>query len=133
VRSWRGYFILAGSFLGLFGCGNQAPPATHENVKREQVLPLTLGGFIKDEPEAEKIGGICSTDETRSSLNCDVYNGLPGWTLTELTLAVVWLPHGEDDVRYFQVPIMIKPRTTERIAVRLGRQLPPDEFFKFQG
>lgn len=133
MRSWRVYFILAGSFLGLFGCGNQAPPATHENEKREQVLPLTLGGFLKDGPEAEKIDGVCSTDETRRSLICDIYNGLPGWTVTEVTLVVTWQPPGNDSSRLYNVPITIKPLTTERVTVRLGLQLPPDNFFKFLG
>jgi len=51
-------------------------------------------------------------------------NGLPGWTITEVTSAVTWSPYGKDDVRYFQVPVIIQPRTTEHVAVRLGLQLP---------
>jgi hypothetical protein len=116
------------SIVGSFGCGNEIAPAVHEEVKREQVLPLTFGGFLKDGPKAEKIDGVCGADDTRNLLNCDIYNGLPGWTVTEVTLVVLLAPYGEDDSRYYQVPIIIKPRTTEHVAVRLGLQLPPDYF-----
>ena len=34
------------------GCGSQSAPASHEEVKRVQTLPLTFGGFLKDGPEA---------------------------------------------------------------------------------
>jgi len=114
--------------LASFGCGNQSAPATHENVKPELVLPLTLGGFLKDGPEYERLGGVCAPDDARTLLNCDIYNGLPGWTITEVTLFVSWLPYA--DVRHYQVPILIKPQTAEHVTVRLGLQLPPDDFSK---
>ena len=115
------------TILASFGCGNQTVPAAHESVKREQVLPLTFGGFLKDGPEAERVEGVCGTVDTHNLLNCDIYNGLPGWTLTEVTLVVTWAPYEKDDVRNYQVPIIIKPRTTETVTVRLGLQLPPDD------
>ena len=40
-------------------------------------------------------------------------------------MVVTWSP-SVNDVRYYQVPVNIKPHTTEQIAIRLGLQLPPD-------
>jgi hypothetical protein len=110
-----------------FGCGNQSAPTIHESVKREQVLPLTLGGFLKDGTETEQVKGVCGTDSTRNLLNCDIYNGLPGWTITEVTLAVTCYPYEENSARYYQAPNIIKPRTAEHVSVRLGLQLPLDD------
>jgi hypothetical protein len=108
------------TMLTFSNCGSQS----HDNVKRDQILPLTLGGFLKDGPETERVTGMCRADNTRTLLNCDIYNGLPGWAITEVTLAVSWSPYEKDDVRYYQVAAMIKPRTTEHVTVRLGLQLP---------
>ena len=121
------------SIVASFGCGNQTAPTVHEEANREQVLPLTFGGFLKDGPKAEKIYGVCGADDTRNLLNCDIYNGLPGWTVTEVTLVVLLAPYGDGDSRYYQVPIIIKPRTTEHVAVRLGLHLPPDYFRESDG
>jgi hypothetical protein len=85
--------------------------------------------FLKDGPEAEQIGGVCGPDDTRNLLNCDIYNGLPGYIITEVTLLVTWFPVEDDNARRFNVPITIKPLTTEHIVVRLGLQLPPDNVF----
>jgi hypothetical protein len=114
------------SMVVSFGCDTRSVPAVHEEGSREQTLALTLGGFLRDGPESEKISGVCGTDVTRNVLNCDVYSGLPEWTVTEVTMGVTVAPYEKDDARFYQVPILIKPRTTERIAIRLGLQLPPD-------
>jgi hypothetical protein len=116
--------------LASSGCANQAAPTPHESLTQEQVLPLTFGGFLKDGPEAEQVQGVCGTDDTRNLLNCDIYNGLPGWTITEVTLVITWSPYEKENVRYYQVPIVIEPRTTEHVTVRLGLQLPPDDILK---
>jgi hypothetical protein len=110
--------------LASFGCGNQPAPAAHESAKREQVLPLTYGGFLEGDHEAEKLDGACWADNTRLLLNCDFYNGLPGWTISEVLLRVAWLTR--DNVRDYRIPIIIKPLTTEHVTVRLGQQLPPE-------
>jgi hypothetical protein len=109
-----------------FGCENRNAPAIHEKLERAQTLPLTFGGFLKDGPEAEKVSGVCGTDDTRDLLTCDLYNGLPEWTITEVTLGVPLSPYGRDDARYYQVSILIKPRTTEHVIVKLGLRLPTD-------
>jgi hypothetical protein len=109
------------------GCQGRVAPAPHDVTKREQVLPLTLGGFLKDGPEAERVQGVCGPDNSRNLLNCDIYNGLLGWTITEVTLYVSWSPYEKKDLRYYQVPVTIQPQTTEHVTVRLGLQLPPDE------
>ena len=118
------------TILASVGCEKQSAPAIHENVRREQVLPLTFGGFLKDGSETEKIGGVCGTDDTRILLNCDIYNGLSGWTISEVTLDVIRVASEGDSARRYNVPITIKPLTTEHVTVRLGLQLPPDTVFK---
>jgi hypothetical protein len=122
--------LFAPGILASFGCSNQTAPAPHESVKQEQPLPLTFGGFLKDGPEAERVGGVCGTDYTRNLLNCDIYNGLPGWIITEITLVVTWAPYEKNDSRYYQIPIIIEPRMTEHVTLRLGLRLPPDDVFK---
>ncbi len=93
--------LLVGSMM-LFGCqaGQYGPSAQRESKRQEQELPLTLGGFLKDGPETEKLDGVCGPDETRNVVSCDVYNGLPAWTITEVTFVVTWSPYKDDDKRY---------------------------------
>jgi hypothetical protein len=102
------------------GCGRQNSPTARAEAKREQVLPLTFGGFLKDGPEAEKVGGVCRPNDRRSLLDCDIYNGLSGWTITGVTLFLSWSPYEGDDSRYYEVRAVIKPRTAEHVSVRLG-------------
>jgi hypothetical protein len=101
-------------------------------VRGEQDLRITFGGFVENHPEGGKLGGVCGTDDTRNVLNCDIYNGLLDWTVTEITLLVTWSPYGDDDKRYYRVPVSIEPLKTERVSVRLGLQLPPDDRWGFQ-
>lgn len=115
------------------GCGNHVAVGAHENTRPEQILPLTFGGFLKDGPEAEQVSGVCGPDETRNLLNCDIYNGLPEWIITAVTLRVTWAPYNDQDTRDYDVPVVIQPHTTERVPVRLGMQLPlADAFTKHQ-
>jgi hypothetical protein len=125
------YLFSALTVLAYSGCGNHVAIGAHENSKAEQILPLTFGGFLKDGPEAEQVHGICGPDETRNLLNCDIYNGLPGWVLTAVTLRVTWIPYEETNVRDYDVPVIIRPLTTENVVVRLGLQLPPDNVLMF--
>jgi hypothetical protein len=128
VSVWDNFVVA--SFLAtlvLCSCGDRSTTVTRENAQQDRALPLTLGGFLKDGPEAERVEGVCEHDYTRTVLNCDLYNGLRGWVVTEVTLAVTWLPYRDGDLRYYQVPITIRPFTTERATIRLGLQLPNDE------
>lgn len=124
--------LLLVCMLAEVGCGNQNTPASHREIKREQVLPLTLGGFLKDGPEEEKVEGICTSDDTRALVNCDIHNGLQGWTITEVTLFVGLIPYEKNSGHYYRVSSTIKPLTTERLAVRLGLQLPPGGSWSWQ-
>jgi hypothetical protein len=118
--------------IGLASVGCQHPSASppRSEISDEQVLPITFGGFLKDGPENETLNGVCGTDISRNLLNCDIYNGFPAWTITEVTLAVSWAPYGNGDVRYFRVPVTIQPQQSEHVTVRLGLQLPPDEVLR---
>lgn len=98
-----------------------------QDKKAEQDLRITVGGFPQDRPEGGKLAGVCGTDSTRNVLNCDIYNGLLDWTVTEIILAITWSPYGDDDKRYYRVRVSIEPLKTERVSVRLGLQLPPDD------
>ena len=71
-------------------------------------------------PEAEKVGGVCRPNDRRSLLDCDIYNGLSGWTITGVTLFLSWSPYEGDDSRYYEVRAVIKPCTAEHVSVRLG-------------
>ncbi len=106
--------------------GSLASAADRQESNADQDLRITLGGFVQDHPEGGKLGGGCGPDDTRNVLVCDIYNGLLGWTVTEVLLGVEWSPHGDDDKRFYRVSVSIEPLTTERVSVRLGLQLPPD-------
>ena len=92
----------------------------------EQDLKLTYGGFLDGGDEHQQIRGVCKPDLTRTSLGCDVYNGLPNWNLTKVVIRVVWTPYGSDATRDFQERVSIPPLTTFHIAFRLGVTLPDD-------
>lgn len=98
-----------------------------QDKKAEQDLRITFGGFVENHPERGELGGVCGTDNTRNVLNCDIYNGLLDWTVTEITLVVTWSPYESENKRYYRVPVSIEPLKTDRVSVRLGLQLPPDD------
>jgi hypothetical protein len=111
--------------LLVIGCQDyQAPQSTPQ--PKPQDLPITLGGFIEGHSESEKVSAACGIKSARETLFCDFYNGLPGWRLTEMTVVIVWSPYGDDDKRYFKIPVSIKPFMSEHQDIRLGLQLPRD-------
>lgn len=99
----------------------------------KQDLRITLGGFREGHPDEGKLKGVCSPDLTRNILDCDIYNGLQGWAVSEFTLVVTWSPYQDDDKRYYAQRVSIEPLTSERVSVRLGLQLPQDTRLKFPG
>jgi hypothetical protein len=78
--------------LLIIGCERETAPTQSGSAKREQELPLTFGGFLKGGPEDERLDGVCGPDLSRNVVECDIYNGLPGWRITEITIKVVILP-----------------------------------------
>src|ERR1700692_2311943 len=68
----------------------------------ERDLQITFGGFVKGGNEEEKIEGTCRSVETGNVLNCDIYNGLTGWRITELVIRITWAPYSAEDVRDFR-------------------------------
>jgi hypothetical protein len=103
------------------GCGPQPTKPSFE-----QNLRLTYGGFLDGGDEHQQVSGVCKPDLTRTSLGCDVYNGLPNWYLTKVVIRVVWTPYGSDATRDFQEQVSIPPLTTSHIHLRLGVTLPDD-------
>jgi hypothetical protein len=92
----------------------------------EQDLRITVGGFLEGGDEQQKLDGVCGTDDTRNVFNCDIYNGLPNWGITELVIRVVWAPYSAGNVRDFREQVSIPPLTTASLRFRLGTQLPED-------
>jgi hypothetical protein len=89
-------------------------------------LRLTLGGYREGHPEEGELNGVCTPNVARTSMDCDIYNGLAGWSISEVTIVVTWSPYGEDDKRYYSERVSIEPQKTQRIAILLGLQLPID-------
>jgi len=114
------------------GCDAMQAPEKHKDAPRPQELPLTFGGFIENHPDRGTLGGTCTPDVTRGVLNCDVYNGLLDWTLTEITVAVTWSTYGQDDKRYYRETVSIEPLQTRQVSIRLGLQLPPDDSIRLR-
>ena len=120
--------IIAFSALMVFGC--QATPISEKPKvapPKEQELPITVGGFIENHPERGTLNGVCGTDVTRNVLNCDIYNGLLDWTVTEITLGVTWAPDNDNDKRYYREGVSIESLKTSQVSIRLGLQLPLDD------
>jgi hypothetical protein len=93
---------------------------------KDEDLGLTLGGFREGRPDEGELNGICTGDSTRTVLNCDVYNGLKGWTVSEFTLMITWYPYKDDDKRSYAEHVSIEPMETNRASIKLGLQLPSD-------
>lgn len=111
--------------FALFGCQDVTKtPKKPKDSPQEQDLRITLGGFIENHPERGALGGVCGTDTTRNVLNCDIYNGLLDWAVTEITLVVTWLPYDDNNKRYYREPVSIGSLKTSPVSVRLGLQLP---------
>lgn len=126
--------LIAVEFLALcaFSCDRpeRASPAKSES---EVDLRITFGGFRDGHPDEGKLEGVCTPDPSRTILNCDIYNGLGGWAVSEFTLVVTWSPYNDDDKRDFVQRVSIEPSTTEHVSIRLGIQLPQDTRLKFRG
>jgi len=121
--------------LGLCIPSCERPKQTPQPKREDdQDLRITFGGFREGHPDEGKLEGVCSPDRTRSILDCDIYNGLEGWAVTEITLVVTWAPPSEDNKRLYMERVSIQPQTTERLTIRLGMQLPEDTpGLKFHG
>jgi len=120
-------FILAAA-MAFGGCEPQPTQPLATKPQSDQELTLTFGGFVVGGPEDERVQGVCSLTEGRTVLECDIYNGLTKWTLTELTTVVTWSPYGPDDKRYYRTSVSAEPLTTSHITIRLGVVLPRDEY-----
>lgn len=109
--------------LVLSGCTSAKSPP---EAPKEHELQVTLGGFLVGGPEDEKVDGICSVASNRTSLSCEVYNGLPQWDLTEITFRVAWRPYDDDHSHLYRQTVHIPSLTTGRVSFSLGTQLPAD-------
>jgi hypothetical protein len=108
--------------LGLIGAVVTSGCSPRKPIERD--LQITLGGFVKGGNEQEKIEGTCTPVETGNVLNCDIYNGLAGWRITELVIRITWAPYSAEDVRDFRQRVTITPLTTVPVNLLLGMQLP---------
>jgi len=97
----------------------------------EQDLKITYGGFIQNGPQDQLLDGVCGTDVTRNNVNCDIHNGLVGWNVTEVTFQIIRI--GDDQQHYYRQRISIAPLQTEHVDIRLGMQLPADDYIKYRG
>ena len=105
------------------------PPAATPKEVPEQDLKITYGGFMQNGPEDQLLDGVCGTDATRNTVNCDVHNGLMGWNVTEITFQVIRT--GDDQQHYYRERVSIAPLQTEHVTLSLGMQLPADTYVKY--
>src|ERR1700693_114408 len=101
----------------------QEPKAKQEG---DPDLRITLGGFREGHPDEGSLDGVCTPDVARTVMDCDIYNGIVGWTVSEVTLVVTWSPYNEGDKRYYSEHVSLDPQKTQRVTIRLGLQLPLD-------
>ena len=117
------FFVLSAS-----SCDQLQDP----KVKQEDDpdLRITLGGFREGHPDEGTLDGVCTPDTTRTVMDCDIYNGIAGWAVSEVTLVATWSPYNQDDKRYYSEHVSIEPQKTERLGIKLGLQLPLDTQFR---
>jgi hypothetical protein len=119
------------SFVSL-ACNESTPSRDlHPREQAGQDLQITLGGFVQNGPQDQLLDGQCAPDAMRSVLECDVHNGLMDWNITEITFQVIRT--GDEEHHYYRQQVSIAPLQTERVTIRLGMQLPPDDQFKIHG
>jgi hypothetical protein len=97
------------------------------DIQPESNLRITFGGFIDGGDENERIEGVCRPDVSRTSLSCDMHNGLSRWRVTELVFRIARSPYSEQDARDIRTQVTISPMSTESVIVKLGMRLPEDE------
>jgi hypothetical protein len=97
----------------------------------EQDLKLTFGGFRQNGPQDQLVDGVCGTDVTRNNVDCDVHNGLMDWNVTEVTFQII--RNGDEQQHYYRQQVSIPPLQTQHVSIRLGMQLPADDYVKFRG
>lgn len=100
-----------------------------------RVFPFfLLPEYLQRKPPKElfsfELPSCANPDVIRTIMNCDVYNGLEGWAVSEVTVAVTCSPYKEDDKRYYAETVSIEPLRTEQIVIRLGILLPSDTRMK---
>jgi hypothetical protein len=129
------YFpVLTCLLMGLSACDQLNPPREAKPPEQpEQQLTITYGGFIQDGPEDQLLDGTCSPDADRTTIECDIHNGLAGWSITEITLQVIRPPYDETNHKYYRERVEIEPFQTAHIVIRLGMELPPDDQLKKHG
>jgi len=114
--------LISFAFAAL-SCNQLRPQYSREN---DVDLQLTIGGFRSGHPYEGELNGVCTPDAARTSVDCDVYNGMAGWSIREITIVVTWSPYAQNDKRYYSERVFIDPQKTERVTIRLGLQLPLD-------
>jgi hypothetical protein len=113
-------------------CDESATPRVATSKEEpEQDLRITYGGFIQNGPQDQLLDGVCGTDVTRNTVNCDIHNGLLGWNVTEVTFQIIRT--GDDQQHYYRQRVPIAPLQTEHVGIRLGMQLPADDYIKYRG
>jgi hypothetical protein len=129
--------ILTGLAISLLlvssACKQAVKPSSDPTPKEipEQDLKLTIGGFIENGAQDQLLNGICETDVTRNNVDCDVHNGLIGWNVTEVTFQIIRI--GDDEHHYYRERVSIPALQTQHVSIRLGMQLPPDDYIKYRG
>jgi hypothetical protein len=116
-------------------CLTSCNPLTEKSKTKapsDEDLRLTLGGFRENHPDEGEIGGTCTPDSARLILECDVHNGLVGWTVTDLTFVVTWSPYKDSDKGYYEKKIFLEPFQAKRVSLILGHQLPRDTRLKLR-
>ena len=96
-------------------------------------MKITYGGFRQDGPQDQLLDGVCGTDVTRNNVDCDVHNGLVGWDVTEVTFQIIRTGDKDDQQHYYRERVAIPALQTQHVSIRLGMQLPPDDYIKYRG
>jgi len=115
-------------------CEEVKPPtATAPKEIPEQDLKITYGGFVQNGPQDQLLDGVCGTDVTRNNVDCDVHNGLIDWNVTEVTFQIIRTGDKDDQQHYYRERVSIPTLQTQHVSIRLGMQLPPDDYIKYRG
>jgi len=94
------------------------------NAAVDQDLLLTIGGFMRDNAEGGTLTGECSPGAGPQELACEIYNGIQGWTVTQVSIQVDWAPALGGRARFYRPPILIESFKSGRVSITVESPLP---------
>lgn len=123
-------YLCSLAVLGLALCGCNEPLKATNAEHRTEVLKINpFSGGIVDDPTGGTIDALCHPLSGGTELQCDVYNGLQKWHLSEVEFSIIAdMREHDEPARRIRVAIHAPPLSSGKVDFVLGTKLAPDTF-----